>query len=100
MALRGIMLKHGEPNPLNVHQLRRVHHCPPHFEQVMFEPYATEKQITDWLYENLEGRFYVGNIDVARTPGGKPIDRNLLVAFELPAEASYFSLILPTINTI
>jgi hypothetical protein len=66
----------------------------------MFEPYATEKQITYWLYENLEGRFYVGNIDVARTPGGKPIDRNLLVAFELPAEASYFSLILPTINTI
>jgi hypothetical protein len=66
----------------------------------MFEPYATEKQITDWLYENLEGRFYVGNIDVARTPGGKPIDRNLLVAFELAAEASYFSLILPTINTI
>jgi hypothetical protein len=66
----------------------------------MFEPYATEKQITDWLYENLEGRFYVGNIDIARTPGGKPIDRNLLVAFELSAEASYFSLILPTINTI
>jgi hypothetical protein len=66
----------------------------------MFEPYATEKQITDWLYENLEGRFYVGNIDVARTPGGKPIDRNLLVAFELSAEASYFSLILPSINTI
>jgi hypothetical protein len=94
------MLKHGEANPLNVHQLRRVHHCPPHFEQVVFEPYATEKQVTDWLYENLEGRFYVGNIDVARTPGGKPIDRNLLVAFELPSEASYFSLILPTINTI
>jgi len=94
------MLKLGEVNPLNVHQLRRVNHCPPHFEQVMFEPYATEKQITDWLYENLEGRFYVGNIDVARTPGGKPIDRNLLVAFELASEASYFSLILPTINTI
>jgi hypothetical protein len=67
---------------------------------VVFEPFITEKQITDWLYENLEGRFYVGNIDIARTPGGKPIDRNLLVAFELPAEASYFSLILPTINTI
>jgi hypothetical protein len=67
---------------------------------VHFEPYATEKQITDWLYENLEGRFYVGSIDIARTPGGKPIDRNLLVAFELPAEASYFSLVLPSINTI
>ena len=66
----------------------------------MFEPYATEKQITDWLYENLEGRFYVGNIDVARTPGGKPIDRNLLVAFELPAEASYFSLVLPSMRAM
>jgi hypothetical protein len=94
------MLKYSEPNSLNVHQLRRVSHCPPHFEKVIFEPYITEKQITDWLYENLEGRFYVGDIDIARTPGGKPIDRNLLVAFELPAEASYFSLILPTINTI
>jgi len=94
------MLKHGEPNPLNVHQLRQVNHCPPHFEQVVFEPYVTSKQITDWLYENLEGRFYVGYIDVARVSGGKPIDRNLLVAFELASEASYFSLILPTINTI
>ena len=90
---------HDEPNPLNVHQLRRVNHCPPHFTQVVFEPYVTEKTITDWLYENLEGRFYVGDIDVARTPGGKPIDRNLLVAFELAGEASYFSLVLPTLNT-
>ena len=94
------MLKHGEPNRLNVHQLRRVNHCPPHFERVIFEPYITEKTVADWLYENLEGRFYVGDIDVARVSGGKPIDRNLLVAFELPGEASYFSLILPTINTI
>ena len=94
------MLKHGEVNLLNVHGLRKLAHCPPNFEQVTFEPYITEKQVTDWLYENLEGRFYVGNIDVARTPGGKPMDRNLLVAFELPAEASYFSLVLPTLNTI
>lgn len=94
------MLKHGEPNPLNVHQLRRLNHCPPHFTRVQFEPYITDKTVTDWLYENLEGRFYVGDIDIARTPGGKPIDRNLLVAFELPAEASYFSLILPELNTI
>ena len=94
------MLKLGEVNPLNVHQLRQLSWCPPHFEQVIFEPYITAKQVTDWLYENLEGRFYVGDIDVARTPGGKPIDRNLLVAFELPSEASYFSLVLPTINTI
>lgn len=94
------MLKLGEPNPLNVHQLRQLYHCPPHFEQVSFTSYITEKQITDWLYENLEGRFYVGKIDIAKTPGGKVIDRQTLVAFELAGEASYFSLILPTLNTL
>lgn len=94
------MLKYGEPNPLNVHQLRELSWCPPHFVRVQFEPYVQKKTVTDWLYENLEGRFYVGDIDVARTPGGKPIDRHLLVAFELAGEASYFSLHLSTINTI
>lgn len=94
------MLKHNQLNPLNVHGLRELSWCPPHFTCVQFEPYITKKQVTDWLYENLEGRFYVGDIDVARTPGGKPIDRNLLVAFELPGEASYFSLLLPTLNTM
>jgi hypothetical protein len=94
------MLKHGEVNPLNVHGLRQLSWCPPHFTQVSFEPYITKKQVSDWLYENLEGRFYVGDVDVARTPGGKPIDRNLLVAFELPGEATYFSLYLPEINSL
>ena len=94
------MLKHSEVNPLNVHQLRRVYHCPPHFEQVTFSPYITEKQVTDWLYENLTGRFYIGLVDVSRTPGGKVIDRDMLVAFELPSEASYFSLMLADLNTI
>lgn len=93
------MIKHGEVNPLNVFGLRKLDHCPPHFEPVIFEPYITQKQVTDWLYENLEGRFYVGDVDVARTLHGT-FDRKLLVAFELPSEASYFSLILPTLNTI
>ena len=41
------MLKHQEVNPLNVHQIRRVGFCPPHFEQVIFEPYLTENQVTE-----------------------------------------------------
>jgi hypothetical protein len=93
------MLKHGEPNPLNVHGLRQLAHCPPHFEQVVFDPQVGEKDICDWIYENLEGRFYLGIVDISRTPGGKPIDRNMLVAFELASEASYFSLSLPQINS-
>ena len=92
------MLKHGEANPLNIHGLRQLSWCPPHFEQVVFLSYVAPKIISDWIYENLEGRFYHGDIDVARTPGGKIIDRQTLVAFESHSEATYFSLYLPQIN--
>lgn len=94
------MLKHGEVNPLNVHGLRQLTWCPPHFTKVHFDSIITEKEISDWLYEHLEGRFYVGVVDVARTPGGKPVIRIQLVAFELPGEASYFSLYLPELNVM
>ena len=92
------MLKHGEVNPLNVHGLRQLDWCPPHFERVTFETFVNEKMISSWIYENLSGRFYVGDIDVARTPGGKVIDRQTLVAFEQASESTYFSLFLPQIN--
>ena len=92
------MLKHGEVNSLNVHGLRTLSWCPPHFERVQFEAFVTEKMISSWIYENLSGRFYIGDIDVARTPGGKVIDRNMLVGFEQASEATYFSLYLPQIN--
>ena len=92
------MLKHSEANPLNVHGIRQVFHCPPHFEQVIFDLHTSEKDLTDWIYENLQGRFYIGVVDVASTPGGKVINRQQVVAFELPGEASYFGLFLPQIN--
>ena len=86
------MLKHGEVNPLNVHGLRQLTHCPPHFERVEFVPIATVKHLSDWIFENLQGRFYIGAVDTAQ-------QRLTLVAFELASEASYFSLLLPQINT-
>jgi hypothetical protein len=89
------MLKHGEINPLNVHGLRQLHHCPPHFEKVLFDIKTREKDITDWIYENLEGRFYIGNVDEKLS--GK-IQRKACVGFESPGEASYFSLFLEQIN--
>jgi hypothetical protein len=90
------VLKHGEVNPLNVFGLRKLEHCPPHFERVEFEPYANEKSIQDWIYENLSGRFYVGYHDVTNNSG--QFQRQMIVAFELPSESSYFSLFLPQIN--
>ncbi len=85
------MLKHGEVNPLNVHGLRRLEWCPPHFECVHFEPRLGEKEFVDWIYENLEGRFYFGQVDV-RESITSPSHRKNLVGFESPGEASFFSL--------
>lgn len=91
------MLKHGEVNPLNVHGLRQVYHCPPHFETVTFDLLATETDITDWIYENLSSRFYIGSVDSNRSDQG-PVYRQTQVAFENHGEASYFSLFLQQIN--
>lgn len=90
------MLKNNEPNVLSIHGLREVKHCPPHFSPVIFNLQSTEKKITDWLYENLDGRFYSGQIDVLQD-SGKTV-RHHCVAFELPGEASYFALKIDTIN--
>lgn len=90
------MLKHNEPNPLNVHGLRQLSHCPPHFTPVIFDLAVHDKDLVDWLYENLEGRFYSGQIDVKQDSG--VIARQHCIAFELAAEASYFALFLPQLN--
>jgi hypothetical protein len=90
------MLKHGEPNPLNVFGLRQLEHCPPHFIQITFEIRTSTKQVTDWIYENLESRFWIGDV-YYQTEGGS-IAMSTCVAFENPGEASMFDLMLDQIN--
>lgn len=87
------MLRLGEVNPLNVHGLRQLTWLPPHFERVQFVSYITDKTISDWIYENLEGRYAIGHVD---TLG----DRYTQVAFEIPGEATYFSLHLTQLNQL
>lgn len=90
------MLKHGEVNPLSVHGLRRLDWCPPHFTRVTIPGTPSEKIITDWLYENLAGRFYVGVADQLNGAVNRAsYSRSTVVAFEISSEASYFSLFLP-----
>jgi hypothetical protein len=89
------MLKHGEVNPLNVFGLRRTEHCPPHFEKLIFDLRATDKIITDWVYENLAGRFFYG--DYYYTHNGQST-LSKCIAFEEAGELSYFGLFLDTIN--
>lgn len=90
------MLKHNEANPLNVHQMRRMEHLPPHFVTVIFTLGTAEKSIIDWIWENLDGRFYIGDWYSEKANGG--LDVQKVVGFENAGEASMFALILDTIN--
>jgi hypothetical protein len=93
------MLKHNEVNPLTVFGLRRVEHCPPHFTTLQFNVYTSDKIITDWIWEHLTGRFYYGDYFFNNVKGSNSVDMQKRVGFEIPGEASYFSLILDTLQT-
>ena len=90
------MLKLNDINPLSVFGLRQLDHCPPHFAVMKFDICTLEKVITDWIWENLEGRFFFGD-DYIGTPGESLVMQKM-VGFELLSEASYFSLLLSTFN--
>jgi len=85
-----------EVNPLSVFGLRKVNHCMPHFTVVDFDCRANDKKITDWIWTTLSGRFYFD--DHYYESDTKTLQMCKRVGFELPAEASFFSLMLTTIN--
>lgn len=79
------MLANYEANPLNVHGLREMSFCPPHFTKVSMEgSYIFPITVRNWLYQNLEGRFYMH-----MESGRQSI---IFIAFEISGEASYFAL--------
>lgn len=92
------MLKQNEVNPLNVFGLRRLDHCPPHFETLCFDLKTNEKNISDWIYENLSSRFFLGDTYIL-----SPENNNVVlchkVGFEDSSELTYFGIFLDTINT-
>lgn len=90
------MYKHGAVNPLNVFGLRRLDFLPPHFTQIQFDIRVSEKVLSDWIFENLQGRFFLGPKHFKNEQ--KSIDQQQVAAFEIAAEASYFGLILDTLN--
>ena len=92
-------LKHNEVNPLEVNGMRQVEFCPSHFERVIFELMTDAKNITDWIYENTDGRFYIGSAVKPPSSDSEKAKFAYCVAFEVHAEASYFAIMLPSINT-
>ena len=90
------MLKHNEVNPLTVFGMRRVDHCPPHFSRVEFNLKTSEKHVQDWIWSNLDGRFYYS--DWYSNTDNNTVTFNKCAAFEIPAEASFFALMIDQIN--
>jgi hypothetical protein len=88
------MLKYKEANPLAVFGLRELEHCPPHFIRVEFDCRVAEKHITDWIWANLTGRFWVGDW----YSKSEQVSLSKCAAFEIPGEASMFALVLDQIN--
>jgi hypothetical protein len=64
---------------------------------VDFDLSASPKKITDWIYENLTGRFYFGEVFLHNANNGQ-FTISKRAAFEIHSEASYFALVLPEIN--
>lgn len=90
------MLRNGEANPLTVHGLREMGHCPPHFVQVLFEIKVSQKSVQDWIWENFEGRFWIGDWFYVNDTGSAAM--TTCAAFEIPGEASMFTLMLDQIQ--
>lgn len=82
-------------NPLNVYGARRVEFCPPYFEETTFEVkgYYAHRTLSDWIFKNLNGRYYVGKTATIEEDG--PIKNPVKVAFEVPSELSLFMLSCP-----
>jgi len=85
------MLKHGEVNPLNVLLLRRVQFRMPHFTYVEYDDSIAEKVVSDWLFENLTGRFWIGESYEYDEEKQQLISKKQ-IGFEIAAEASYYAL--------
>jgi hypothetical protein len=84
-------LKNGKPNPLNLLGLRRVDFPARHFHYTSLNQYYPIKngQIDDWIYHNLNGRFYIG--------ASLDLDNNTIIyttkiGFEEEKELSFFLL--------
>lgn len=90
-------LKNGTVNPLNALGIRKVPFPAHHFYYTLLPKYTPtyHKVIDDWIYANLNGRYYIGQaIDL--------IDNTIVfstkIGFEQEKELTFFKLACPHIN--
>jgi hypothetical protein len=90
-------IKQGKINPLNALDIRKVHFPAYHFhytELPKFHPVRL-KNLDEWIYHNLNGRYYIGS-------SISLIDNNITyitrIGFEVEKEISFFKIACPFIN--
>lgn len=95
----------GDVNLLDVHGMRRVDHNPPHFKSIVLDKKIPPKFLTDWIYLNLSGRFYLSdyvsideiNHRVKNVNQLYTACQSMLVSFEDESELTYLCLSLDNI---
>lgn len=90
-------LKNGKVNPLNALDIRKVNFPAKHFHFTNISKYTPifYKQLDDWIYNNLNSRYYIGQgIDL--------IDNTIVyvttIGFEQEKELSFFKLACPHLS--
>lgn len=67
-------------------RLRQLDFFSPHLTVVdISSQKRNEKRITDWLWSNTNGRFWIGSQEIDK-------ELKFIVGFEIPYEATFFSL--------
>ena len=91
-------LKNGKPNPLNYFDLRKVNFPAFHFHFTHLSKNSPSyiKQLDQWIYHNLNGRYYVGqSLDLDQT---NSIVYTTKVGFEQEKELSFFRIACPLLS--
>ena len=91
-------INNGTPNPLNYFKVRRVEFAPPHFTFFTVNQFMPRQviAITEWIEDNLSGRFYISQgitLDNTNT-----IVYNTRIGFESEQEVTFFILACPFIH--
>ncbi len=90
-------IKHGKINPLNALDIRKVHFPAQHFHYIELEKFHPTylRNLDDWIYNNLNGRYYIGS-------SLSLIDNNITyitkIGFEIEKEISFFKIACPFLN--
>jgi hypothetical protein len=90
-------LKNGKPNPLNIHNLRKVSFPADHFHYALLGKYTPTycKTVDLWIYHNLNSRYYIGqSVDLINNT----IVYATKIGFEQEKELSFFKLACPHLS--